>query len=373
MARAQAAIEFLMTYGWAILIMLVVLGVLFYLGVFSPQSSAVSSCTISAGFTCVEYRLDDDGNLYLDLGQATGRTITVIGVGCSTSSAPAITDSESVQIRSAGHAVVTGTGVPCLNSTGTAFKGTVVIQYTTAGSSLMRNATATLAAPMTGTGSGSGYGSDLVLLMHFDNNPAIGENASMAVDSSSYARNGTINSGASWNPSGKLGSAMQFDGVNGYVNFTDSPSLNIVSAITIEAWVKQNATGGGSYEIPVSKQGSYFLGARNKNDNYSTFGVWWGSGGSDYLRSSSALPPEWPDSWHLITGTYDGAAMKLYLDGVLNNSLSRPGRTIIVNTNGVRIGRFGGTDQFCGLIDEVRAYNRALTPEEILAHYQVGG
>ena len=35
--RAQSAMEYLMTYGWAILVVLIALGALFYLGVFSPS------------------------------------------------------------------------------------------------------------------------------------------------------------------------------------------------------------------------------------------------------------------------------------------------------------------------------------------------
>ncbi|MEM3202167.1 MAG: hypothetical protein QXY21_00685, partial [Candidatus Micrarchaeaceae archaeon] len=40
MNKAQSAMEYLMTYGWAILIIAVVLGALFSLGVFNPMSFA---------------------------------------------------------------------------------------------------------------------------------------------------------------------------------------------------------------------------------------------------------------------------------------------------------------------------------------------
>ncbi len=48
--RLQSAMEYLMTYGWAILIIALVLGILWYLGVFSPQIP--SGCVALPGFYC---------------------------------------------------------------------------------------------------------------------------------------------------------------------------------------------------------------------------------------------------------------------------------------------------------------------------------
>ena len=141
--------EFLMTYGWAVLILLVVVSVLFYIGVLNPQASAVSSCVFPTGFTCSETRLDDGGNLYLDLGQATGRVITVTGIGCGTSSNPAVWPA-SVVIRNGAHAVITGGGIPCAGAEAPAFKGRVVVQYTMAGSGLPRSVVGDISAPVTG-------------------------------------------------------------------------------------------------------------------------------------------------------------------------------------------------------------------------------
>ncbi len=51
--RAQSAMEYLMTYGWAILIIAVVLGALFSLGVFSSSSFLGTTCIASSGFECI--------------------------------------------------------------------------------------------------------------------------------------------------------------------------------------------------------------------------------------------------------------------------------------------------------------------------------
>jgi hypothetical protein len=101
--------EFLMTYGWAILIMLVVIAVLFYLGVFSPSTSVPKICTLPAGLACYDYSIDLDGNLNLDLGQALGRDITVTGVGCDpVISRPTLNNINNVNISTGAHSPVVG-------------------------------------------------------------------------------------------------------------------------------------------------------------------------------------------------------------------------------------------------------------------------
>jgi len=63
--KAQAAMEFLMTYGWAILIVIVAIAALFFLGVFS--GSAPNTCQIEAPFNCLD-SYSEDNNIYLQVG-----------------------------------------------------------------------------------------------------------------------------------------------------------------------------------------------------------------------------------------------------------------------------------------------------------------
>ncbi|MEM3482827.1 MAG: hypothetical protein QW091_01300, partial [Candidatus Micrarchaeaceae archaeon] len=74
--KAQSAMEYLMTYGWAILIIAVVLGALFSLGLFSASSFIGSSCIAQSGFYCAGVTLSTSGGLQLTIGQATGTTFT---------------------------------------------------------------------------------------------------------------------------------------------------------------------------------------------------------------------------------------------------------------------------------------------------------
>jgi len=72
--KAQSAMEYLMTYGWAILIIAVVLGALFSLGVFSGSSLLGTSCVASPGYYCQNPVLSASGNLIFSFGQNTGAT-----------------------------------------------------------------------------------------------------------------------------------------------------------------------------------------------------------------------------------------------------------------------------------------------------------
>lgn len=69
--KAQSAMEYLMTYGWAILIIGVVLVALFALGIFNGSSFVGSSCTAVAGFQCSAYSLTSSG-FAATISQSTG-------------------------------------------------------------------------------------------------------------------------------------------------------------------------------------------------------------------------------------------------------------------------------------------------------------
>jgi hypothetical protein len=88
MFKAQSAMEYLMTYGWAILIIAVVLGTLLSLGVFGSSSFIGTSCIAASGYLCRSPILDTNGNLSISFGQAAGRSIYNVGMACAGSATP---------------------------------------------------------------------------------------------------------------------------------------------------------------------------------------------------------------------------------------------------------------------------------------------
>jgi hypothetical protein len=57
MKKAQAALEFLTTYGWAFLVILVMIGALAYFGVLNPKNFLPSRCTFSPEVSCIESKI----------------------------------------------------------------------------------------------------------------------------------------------------------------------------------------------------------------------------------------------------------------------------------------------------------------------------
>jgi hypothetical protein len=80
MRKGQAAMEFLMTYGWAILVVLAAIGALAYFGVLSPDKFLPDKCSTIAPFTCTEWRFDKTGDTggtaVMVFKQNTGYTLT---------------------------------------------------------------------------------------------------------------------------------------------------------------------------------------------------------------------------------------------------------------------------------------------------------
>jgi hypothetical protein len=82
--KAQAAMEFLMTYGWAIMVVIAVIALLAYFGVLSPDRFLPEKCVLEQGFLCVNQKVEP-GRVSLDIGNAIGRTVTITSIdvaGC---------------------------------------------------------------------------------------------------------------------------------------------------------------------------------------------------------------------------------------------------------------------------------------------------
>jgi len=74
--KAQAAMEFLMTYGWAILVVLVVIGALAYFGVISVTNVLPEKCFFQVGLECEQHQFKA-GSVNLLIRNALGDKITI--------------------------------------------------------------------------------------------------------------------------------------------------------------------------------------------------------------------------------------------------------------------------------------------------------
>ena len=81
--KAQSAMEYLMTYGWAILIIGVVLAAMFQMGLFNPSRYVTNTCTLPSGLACGQLILYSNGTLSVSIGNALQDPINVTAIGCS--------------------------------------------------------------------------------------------------------------------------------------------------------------------------------------------------------------------------------------------------------------------------------------------------
>ncbi len=130
--KSQAAMEFLMTYGWAILVVLVAIGALAYFGVLSPDRFLPSKCTLPAGIACTDFRIDAPSTINVVLRNGMGFDATSVSVtasGCTTADATPAT----IANGDLGSYAVTG----CTLTAGSKYSGDVNVTYTNADSSLV--------------------------------------------------------------------------------------------------------------------------------------------------------------------------------------------------------------------------------------------
>lgn len=188
-----------------------------------------------------------------------------------------------------------------------------------------------------------------------------------ATDSSGYGNNGTLTGGASWAP-GYFNTALELDGVDGYVDVPHDATLTTTGEATVMAWINASVlvTSGESYQGIISKGNgtarSYSLYTTASGMHFST-----GPNGSfiGSNSSSGALPTnEWVHVCAMIVDSGHAYFVNGEPAGTSGAGAVGPGAA---DTENVVIGRTqeGTGRSFTGLMDDVRIYVRGLTQAEI--------
>lgn len=154
--KAQGAMEYLMTYGWAVLILGIGLAALYQLGVFNAANVSGASCVGVATFVCQTPTLTTVGTLTFTFGQNSGFTIYNVQLACAGASSGGLpsplTAFNSISSigtvlppSNTGNTIVTGatltiSALPCYSSKGALvtsmsigqqFSGGIWLNYTT--------------------------------------------------------------------------------------------------------------------------------------------------------------------------------------------------------------------------------------------------
>lgn len=194
--------------------------------------------------------------------------------------------------------------------------------------------------------------------------------------------NGT-NLGATINQTGKLNKAYLITAANQYTD-VGAPVVNGLSSISFSMWLyptRRTSTSNRYYPLLGKNRPTYinnhiYLFTVEVIARYGYYEFTLGDG-SDYYRTQSGVGTYVLNQWIHVSGTWDGSIQKLYLNGVLEDSISNTMSAIESTSDNIRIGdlgggRYSGLVPYFGLIDQTAIWNRVLTQQEISDLYNNG-
>jgi Concanavalin A-like lectin/glucanases superfamily len=160
-----------------------------------------------------------------------------------------------------------------------------------------------------------------------------------------------------------VGQALSFTPARGtYVEIADVPNLNPTGAMSVAAWIKLTDVVGNRRVLQKGQMDDQYRLLVEQGQL--KFHLATTTGG----LATGLLPPE--ARWVHVAGSYDGAIVRLYVDGTEAGSGPASG-PIKVTADPLRIGTkiplAPAGDFWAGQLDEVLLYGRALSPSEIRA------
>jgi hypothetical protein len=199
----------------------------------------------------------------------------------------------------------------------------------------------------------------------------------IAKDSRNSANDGTLMYGPQRETGCPVGNCLKFDGIDDFINVNDSTSLK-PNNFTISCWIKlNNNVTGSSVKAIISKVSSnqgyqlIVLGSSIAGQN-NELRFDYGDGASYLaLDTNESLTP---NIWYHVSATLQGNNGELFVNNISKGIKSIAGN-ISYGTQSLKFGDgFDITNRdFDGSIDDIRIYNKALSPSEISFIYNGSG
>lgn len=191
-------------------------------------------------------------------------------------------------------------------------------------------------------------------------------------DLSGNGNTGALENGVAWSSS-KFGGGLKFDGVDDYVETSLSDIGTGNDPFTISLWVNQYFEDATGWDRIISKSDNadaceFAITQDSTNNNAIRIYTY-----SDADYKYAITPNITSGVWHHITGVFDGSYLKIYKNGVLQDTSVQIYTFNREPSKAIRFGTVTPTQEltcFNGSIDSVNIYNRALSAEEIAWLYR---
>jgi len=188
-----------------------------------------------------------------------------------------------------------------------------------------------------------------------------------AFDSSAYQNHGTLHGvTSSENRFGELNKAFYFDGIDDYISIDAYTNMNPSTSVSVAAWIKTEDTLEAKAIIYDRLETQDGFGLVLNDSGYPRLSI---NGGTASCTGTEEIDDQ---MWHFIVGTYSSNSEKIviYIDAILSDTASYSDLIDYTPEPRNQIGRAqDGEDNFCGVIDEIRVYNRELNESEVIALY----
>ena len=300
--RNQAALEFIMTYGWAILVVLVAIGALAYFGVLSPDKFLPAACILQPGLACLDHKATAT-SLQVDIQNSLGRDITI----------DRVTATQCTELGSQGTISNGGQATfifPTCTNPGTKYHGQFNITYTALDFSIARTNLGEITTRIEGQTIAANV-TDTIAPTVSITAPISGSNVSGVV---------TVSATASDNV-GVVGVQFRVDGFNVGLEDTTAPysiswntatASNGVHSLTATA---RDVAGNTATSIAVTVTVSN--AAPSLNMHYVRAGATGSGTGSDWTNAFTDLPASLirGDTYYIAAGIYGGHTFNDALSG----------------------------------------------------------
>jgi hypothetical protein len=182
-------------------------------------------------------------------------------------------------------------------------------------------------------------------------------------DESGLNNAGILTNGPAWTTGIANGKALQFDGIDDYVDIGSPSSLNTLGTFTVSAWIYSTTIDGTVRTIISKSQDSTKMIDLTLQNDQLTFTY-----GNGFSIAGTGIVP---NTWQHVAASVDAyKSVRLYIDGsqiAAGTAPAVPDTTGVALNIGRRGGSFGSANVFKGKIDEVELYDRAVRITEIRA------